>query len=51
MLNGISNGAEKDKAWAWKSGAEWNDVREKTELKRELSDFEEKLPSVGKRQL
>ena len=28
ILNGESNGDEKDKAWGWKTDADWNDVRE-----------------------
>ncbi len=52
VLNGKSNGAEKDKAWAWKSGAEWRDAQEKTVLKRELRDFEGEIsPSAGEGKL
>ena len=40
VLNGESNGAEKDKAWAWKNDAEWRNVQEKKVLKQELRDFE-----------
>lgn len=40
VLNGKSNGAERDEAWGWKSGAEWTDAQEKTVLKRELKDLE-----------
>lgn len=46
VLDGISNGEEKDAAWAWKTDADWNDVREfglmsgKAVAKRELKDLE-----------
>lgn len=46
ILNGESNGAEKDKAWGWKTGSDWTDVREfgllsgKAVAKVELRDLE-----------
>ncbi|KAK4499230.1 hypothetical protein PRZ48_009743 [Zasmidium cellare] len=46
ILNGESNGDEKDKAWGWKTDADWNDVREfgllsgKAVAKVELRDLE-----------
>jgi sarcosine oxidase/L-pipecolate oxidase len=41
VLNGKSNGEEKDKAWKWKR--EWADrgAHEKVMPKGELSDFED----------
>jgi hypothetical protein len=37
ILNGKSNGEEKARAWAWKSGTEWEEVRERAAaLRREL---------------
>lgn len=46
IMNGESNGEDKDRAWAWKTNADWNDVREfgllsgKAVAKRELKDLE-----------
>ena len=46
ILHDESNGAEKDKAWGWKSAAGWNDVREfgllsgRAVAKVELRDLE-----------
>ena len=52
VLDGKSNGAEKDKAWAWKSGAEWRDAQEKTVQNQELRDFEgSESPSMGEGKL
>ena len=39
VLNEKSNGEEKDRAWAWKSGTEWEEARERAAaLRRELRD-------------
>lgn len=53
VLNGESNGAEKDEAWCWKSGADWEVVRQKMVLeKRELRDLEGKTsPLLGQAKL
>lgn len=46
ILDGKSNGPEIDKAWAWKSGGEFNDAHqfglliEKTVAKKELRDLQ-----------
>lgn len=39
VLNGISNGPEKDKAWGWKTGAELKAAE--VAGRAELRDFEE----------
>lgn len=55
VLNGESNGPEKDKAWAWKSGGVFNDAHsfglliEKTVAKKELRDLQADECSVGGR--
>lgn len=52
VLEGKSNGAEKDKAWCWKAGAEWRATQEKLSLKRELRDLEaDTSPKVGQAKL
>ena len=49
VLNGKSNGEEKDKAWAWKDDAELKDALKSTDPERELRDLEHELvPSAGK---
>lgn len=55
MLAGESNGPEKDKAWGWKSGGDYNDEHqyglliEKTVAKKELRNLEADECSVGGR--
>lgn len=44
VLRGVSNGSEKDKAWAWKDfkiGAAWRGAHESTAPKRELRELED----------
>lgn len=43
VLDGKSNGEEKDRAWAWKGGKEWEVAREEARvLRKELRDMERK---------
>lgn len=52
VLNGKSNGTEKDNAWAWKSGAVWTATLEKTGPKRELKEtIDLKSPQDSKAKL
>lgn len=46
VLNGQSNGPEKDKAWSWKSSAELEAARrgDKGVEQREFEDFVDKSP-------
>lgn len=47
VLNGKSNGPERDRAWGWKEAGEtWRGAHEKTAPKRELCDLEDD-PSVS----
>lgn len=47
VLNGQSNGPEKDKAWSWKSSAELEAARrgDKDVEQREFEEFVDKSPS------
>ena len=47
ILSGQSNGAEKDKAWGWKSSAELEAARRGNSLnkQREFEKFVDKSPS------
>lgn len=42
VLEGKSNGEERDRAWGWKSGKGWEEARERAKaLRREVRDVEE----------
>jgi hypothetical protein len=41
VLDGKGNGEERDKAWGWKSGKEWEEARERARAKRrEVRDLD-----------
>lgn len=52
VLNGQSNGSEKDKAWGWKSSAELDAARNgnKRTVQRDFEEFLDASPSRPKDQ-
>lgn len=46
VLNGESNGDEKDKAWGWKATADWEKATGKRVPRRELRDLDNESSST-----
>lgn len=48
VLDGKGNSEERDKAWGWKSGKEWEEAREQARARRrEIGDLDAECGQVG----